>query len=110
MSLRVMLATAPTRSGAARVGVEAERTLCDSAVSWHVRAYVHQASRTCRPCQIAAPMKSGAYAADSATRNSGEQGSLCTCASAAVAEAACRMGVGWGEGRGEGGGGALCEC
>ena len=41
MSLRVMLATAPTRSGAARVGVEAERTLCDSAVSWHSVNVMH---------------------------------------------------------------------
>ena len=38
MSLRVVLATSPTMSGAARAGVEVERTPCDSAVSWHVRA------------------------------------------------------------------------
>ena len=91
MSFRAVLATSPTMPGAARAGVEVERTPCDSAVSWHVRAYMHQVSRVCRPSQTAAPMYSGAYAADSSMRNSGEHGSLCTyvAAAAAAAEAAC---------------------
>ena len=56
MSWHVVLAASPAMSSAARVGAEVERTLCDSAVSWHVRAYMHHVSRVCRPCQTAAPM------------------------------------------------------
>ena len=56
MSLRVVLTTSPTMAGAARVGVEVERTPCDSAISWHMRAHSHQVSRVRRPRQTAAPI------------------------------------------------------
>ena len=44
MSLRVVLATSPTMSVAARVGAEVEWTLFDSDVSWHVQVYMHKVS------------------------------------------------------------------
>ena len=53
-SLHMVLATSFTISGAVRVGAEGERTPCDSAVSWHVRACMHQVSGVCRPCRAAA--------------------------------------------------------